>query len=184
MLNKFVAAITLALITNAAVAHPQAGGAHAHDFLSGFSHPFTGLDHLLAMLAVGIWSVRQSNAKWLPATFIGMVLVGVLTGVAGLTIPGLETGIALTVATMGVLIAVAARLPALAGLTMVGVFALLHGNAHGHELPAAASAFGLLLASTVLVYSGRTLGRISPALAVKVSGAAIAATGVVLAATV
>ena len=184
MLNKFVAAITLALITNAAVAHPQAGGAHAHDFLSGFSHPFTGLDHLLAMLAVGIWSVRQSNAKWLPATFIGMVLVGVLTGVAGLTIPGLETGIALTVATMGVLIAVAARLPAAVGVTMVGVFAVLHGNAHGHELPAAASAFGMLLATTILVYSGRTLGRISPALAVKVSGAAIAATGVMLAATV
>ena len=56
MSNKSVLAITLALITNAAVAHPQAGGAHAHDFFSGFAHPFTGLDHLLAMLAVGIWS--------------------------------------------------------------------------------------------------------------------------------
>jgi len=184
MLKRFALAIALALASTAAVAHPQAGGAHAHDFLSGFAHPFTGVDHLLAMLAVGIWSVRQSNAQWLPATFIGMVLVGVLTGVAGLTISGLETGIALTVATMGVLIAVAARLPAAVGVTMVGVFALLHGNAHGHELPAAASAFGMLLATTVLVYTGRTLGRISPALAVKVSGAAIAATGVMLAATV
>ncbi|USX18616.1 HupE/UreJ family protein [Oxalobacteraceae bacterium OTU3REALA1] len=184
MSNKSVLAITLALASTAAVAHPQAGGAHIHGFFEGFAHPFTGLDHLLAMLAVGIWSVRQSNAKWLPATFIGMVLVGVLTGVAGVTIPGLETGIALTVATMGVLIAVAARLPAAVGVTMVGVFAVLHGNAHGHELPAAASAFGLLLATTILVYSGRTLGRISPALAVKVSGAAIAATGVMLAATV
>lgn len=184
MSEKSALAFVLALASTAAVAHPQAGGAHAHDFISGFTHPFTGLDHLLAMLAVGIWSVRQSNAEWLPATFIGMVLVGMLTGVAGLTIPGLETGIALTVATMGVLIAVAARLPAAAGVTMVGVFAVLHGNAHGHEVPAVASALGLLLASTVLVYSGRMLGRVSPALAVKASGAAIAATGVMLAATV
>ena len=184
MPNKSALAVLLALASTAAVAHPQAGGAHAHDFLSGFAHPFTGVDHLLAMLAVGIWSVRQSSARWLPATFIGMVLIGVLTGVAGLTIPGLETGIALTVATMGVLIAVAARLPAAAGVTVVGVFAVLHGNAHGHELPAAASALGMLLATTVLVYSGRTLGRISPALAVKVCGAAIAATGVMLAAAV
>jgi urease accessory protein len=184
MSNKSALALILALASTAAVAHPQAGGAHAHDFLGGFAHPFTGLDHLLAMVAVGIWSVRQPNAKWLPATFIGMVLVGVLTGVAGLTIPGLETGIALTVATMGVLIAVAARLPAAVGVTMVGVFAVLHGNAHGHELPAAASAFGLLLASAVLVHGGRMLGRVSPALALKVSGAAIAATGVMLAATV
>ena len=186
MSKKSLAAITLALASAAAVAHPQAGGTHAHDVASalaeGFVHPFTGLDHLLAMLAVGAWSVRQPSAKWLPATFIGMVLVGVLTGVAGLTIPGLETGIALTVATMGVLIAVAARLPAAAGMTMVGAFAVLHGNAHGHELPAAASALGLLLASAVLIYGGRMLGRVSPALVLKVSGAAVAATGVLLAA--
>lgn len=184
MSKKSTLAILLALASSAAAAHPQAGGAHVHGFLDGFAHPFTGLDHMLAMVAVGIWSVRQPNAQWLPATFIGMVLVGVLTGVAGLTIPGLETGIALTVATMGVLIAVAARLPAAVGVSMVGVFAVLHGNAHGHELPAASSAFGLLLASAVLVHGGRVLGRVSPALALKVSGAAIAATGVMLAATV
>lgn len=189
MSKKTVAAVTLALASAAAVAHPQAGGVHAHDVVGalaeGFAHPFTGLDHLLAMLAVGAWSVHQPNgqphAKWLPATFIGMVLVGVLTGVAGLTIPGLETGIALTVVTMGVLIAMAARLPAAAGMTMVGAFAVLHGNAHGHELPAAASAIGLVFASAALVYGGRMLGRAIPALALKVSGAAIAATGVLLA---
>lgn len=193
MSKKTVAAVTLALISAAATAHPQAGGVHAHDVVSalaeGFAHPFTGLDHLLAMLAVGAWSVHQPNgepngephAKWLPATFIGMVLVGVLTGVAGLTIPGLEIGIALTVVTMGVLIAMAARLPAAAGMAMVGAFAVLHGNVHGHELPAAASAIGLLFASAALVYGGRMLGRAIPALALKVSGAAIAATGVLLA---
>lgn len=179
---KKIAALTLALISTAAFAHTGAG-AHSHGFLSGFAHPFTGLDHLLAMLAVGAWSVRQPNAKWLPATFIGMLLVGVATGAAGLTVPGLETGIALTVALMGVLLAVAVRLPAAASTVMIGVFALLHGNAHGLELPQAISAAGLLVASALLVYGGSVLGRVSPALAVKVTGAAIAATGVMLAAT-
>jgi len=176
--------LTLALASTAAMAHPQAGGAHTHGFLYGFIHPFTGLDHLLAMLAVGIWSVRQSNARWLRAVFIGMVMVGMASGAAGLAIPGLETGIAATVVLMGVLIAVAARLPAAAGAVMVGAFALLHGNAHGHELPQAASAGGLLLASGLLVLGGSVLGRVGPALALKVSGAAIAATGVMLVAAV
>lgn len=179
---KKIAALALALVSTAAFAHTGVG-AHSHGFLAGFAHPFTGLDHLLAMLAVGAWSVRQSNAKWLPATFVGMLLVGVATGVAGLVVPGLETGIALTVTLMGVLLAVAVRLPAAAGAVMVGAFALLHGNAHGHELPQAASAIGLLIASSLLVFGGNLLGRVSPALAVKASGAAIAATGVMLAAT-
>ena len=179
MKNKIVILATL-LLSGAAAAHPQVGGAHTHGFFDGFVHPFTGLDHLLAMLAVGMWSARQSHAKWLPATFIGMLLVGVLTGVAGLTIPGLETGIALTVVLMGILIAVAARLPAGVAAMMVGVFALLHGNAHGHELPEVASAGGLLLASALLVYGGRLGGRVSPALALKLTGAAIAASGAML----
>ncbi len=172
--------LTLALASSAALAHPQAGDAHTHGFLAGFAHPFTGLDHLLAMLAVGIWSVRQSNARWLQMVFIGMVMVGMASGAVGLAIPGLETGIAATVVLMGVLIAVAARVPAATGAVMVGAFALLHGNAHGHELPQAASAFGLLLASSLLVFGGSVLGRVGPSLALKVSGAAIAATGVML----
>ncbi|MET0266665.1 MAG: HupE/UreJ family protein [Duganella sp.] len=178
---KILAPALLALASGAAMAHPQAG-AHAHGFLDGLAHPFTGIDHLLAMLAVGIWSVRQTNAQWLPPTFIGMVMVGMLAGALGLAIPALETGIALTVATMGILIALAARLPAAAGVAMVGVFALLHGNAHGHELPTMSAALGLLVASTLLVYGGRLLGRVGPALALKCSGAAMAAAGMVLAA--
>jgi urease accessory protein len=174
--------LTLTFASSAALAHTGAG-AHTHGFLAGFTHPFTGLDHLLAMLAVGAWSVRQPNAKWLPATFIGMLFVGMASGAAGLSIPGLETGIALTVALMGVLLVAAARLPAAAGAVMVSVFAVLHGNAHGHELPQAISAAGLLAASLLLVVGGSVLGRVSPALAVKASGAAIAATGVMLAAT-
>jgi urease accessory protein len=181
-MKKPLTAIALTLASSAAFAHTGAG-AHTHGFLAGVAHPFTGLDHLLAMLAVGAWSVRQANAKWLPATFIGMLMVGMASGAVGLTMPGLETGIALTVALMGMLIALAARLPAAAGVAMVSAFALLHGNAHGLELPQASSAAGLLLASAALVYGGRWLGRRSPALALKLSGAAIAATGVMLVAS-
>ena len=181
-MKKHIAALTLALASTAAMAHPAAG-AHTHGFFDGFAHPFTGLDHLLAMLAVGAWSARQANARWLPATFAAMLLAGVASGAAGLSIPGLETGIALTVVLLGVLIALAARLPAAVGTAMVGAFALLHGNAHGHELPQLGSAAGLLLASGLLVYGGKLLGRLSPAWALKASGAAIAATGVMLAAS-
>jgi len=182
-MKKIAAALTLALASSAAMAHTGAG-AHSHGFLAGFAHPFTGLDHLLAMLAVGIWSVRQPNARWLQATFVGMVMAGMASGAAGLAIPGLETGIAATVVLMGVLIAVAARLPVAAGAAMVGAFALLHGNAHGHELPQAMSAVGLLLASGLLVIGGSVLGRGGPSLALKLSGAVIAATGVMLVAAV
>jgi urease accessory protein len=180
---KTAAPLLLLAASLSASAHPQAGGAHSHGFWDGFVHPFTGLDHLLAMLAVGIWSVRQGERNQLPLTFIGMMLFGVLTGVAGLDIPSLETSIALTVALLGCLIAAAVRLPAVAGMVLVGVFALLHGNAHGHELPQASSAFGLLMASALLIQAGRMAARVSPALAVKLCGAAIAATGVVLVAT-
>ena len=176
-----VPALMLALASSAAVAHPQAG-AHAHGFVDGFMHPLTGIDHLLAMLAVGAWSARQSSAQWLPPTFIGMVMVGMLAGALGMAIPGLELGIALTVVAMGALIALAARLPAAVGVAMVGGFAFMHGNAHGLELPTVPAAFGLLAASALLVYGGRLLGRVGPALALKFSGAGIAATGMVLAA--
>ncbi|SHN41818.1 urease accessory protein [Duganella sacchari] len=181
-MKKIATALALSVTATAAFAHTGTG-VHTHGFLSGFLHPLTGLDHLLAMLAVGAWSVRQQGARWLPLAFVGMLLVGVATGAAGLVVPGLETGIALTVALMGVLLAVAARLPAAPDVAMVGAFALLHGNAHGHELPHMASAIGLLLSSSLLVYGGSVLGRVSPALAVKAAGAVIAVTGVMLAAT-
>ena len=182
-LKTTVSVLALAAWPALALAHPQGGGAHTHGFFDGFAHPFTGLDHLLAMLAVGIWSARQDQGRALPLAFLGAMLLGVLSGVAGVIIPGLETGIALTVAVMGCLIAVAARLPAPAGMAMVAGFALLHGNAHGHELPQASSAFGLLLASASLIAAGRMAARVSPALMVKLSGAAIAAAGVLLVAT-
>jgi urease accessory protein len=149
-------------------------------FQAGFLHPFTGFDHLLAMLSVGIWSARQARGKALPRVFLAAMLLGALSGVAGLSIPGLETGIAATVVLIGVLIAVAVHLPLAVGAAMIAAFAVLHGNAHGHELPLAGSAFGFLAASGVLMLVGRWFGRAAELGMVRITGAGIAATGVLL----
>ncbi|WP_228896235.1 HupE/UreJ family protein [Pseudoduganella aquatica] len=172
-----------------ALAHPEAshGAAHAaaqagwgDAFQDGFLHPFTGFDHLLAMLSVGIWSARQPQGRALPLVFLAAMLLGALSGVAGVTIPGLETGIAATVVLAGVLIAMATRLPLAAGAALIAAFAILHGNAHGHELPLAGSAFGFLAASGVLMLVGRWFGRAAELGMVRITGAGIAATGVLL----
>lgn len=149
-------------------------------FQAGFAHPFTGFDHLLAMLSVGIWSARQQQGGALPLVFLGAMLLGALSGVAGATIPGLETGIAATVVLAGALVAMAARLPLAAGAALIAVFAILHGNAHGHELPAAGSAFGFLAASGLLMLGGRWFGRVAEGAMVRIAGAGIAATGVLM----
>lgn len=149
-------------------------------FQAGFLHPFTGFDHLLAMLSVGIWSARQTRGKPLPLVFLAAMLLGALSGVAGLSIPGLETGIAATVVSIGVLIAVAVRLPLAIGAAVIAAFAVLHGNAHGHELPLAGSAIGFLAASGVLMGVGRWFGRAAESGMVRITGAGIAATGVLM----
>lgn len=180
-------AATGAVASASALAHPSAAHAIAataagaqEQVLAGFAHPFTGFDHLLAMLAVGIWSARQPQGAQLTKVFLAAMLLGALSGVAGLTVPGLETGIAGTVALTGVLIALAARLPALAAAAMIAAFAVLHGNAHGHELPQLASAAGFLAASALLMAAGRRFGRVAEGAMVRVTGAGIAATGMLM----
>jgi urease accessory protein len=177
---RLAALAALMLASSCAQAHVQGGAWHTHGLRDGLLHPLTGLDHLLAMLAVGIWSVRQDSARWLPACFLATMLIGVLSGVAGLWIAGLETGLAVTVALLGVLVAAAVRLPDFAAGLMLATFAVLHGNAHGHELPEVASTAGLMLSSAVLIYAGRQLGQAVPAALLKWTGAAIAATGAML----
>ena len=109
-LRKTLFAIALFLSPALAFAH----GGHDHSgLLAGVAHPITGLDHLLAMLAVGLWAAQQSGtARWaLPGTFVATMLLGGLLGFAGLEIPLMETGIAGSVLAFGLLVAVAARLP-------------------------------------------------------------------------
>jgi urease accessory protein len=181
MKKLFTTAILLAA-SLPALAHP---GHTEMGFADGLLHPLTGADHLLALLAAGIWSMRQQHAEglqlrprpyplMLPAVFVAMMGAGAAAGMAGLHVPGLESGIALSVLLTGVLVAAAVKLPAWAGATLLGCFALLHGNAHGLELPHAASAAGYLGMSALLLGAGRLLGKLPLA---RVTGGAIAAAG-------
>lgn len=182
-LRKSFLATALLLGPALAFAHP--GHDHA-GLMAGVAHPLFGLDHLLAMLAVGLWAAQQQgNARWaLPLTFVATMLFGGLFGFAGIEMPLMETGIAGSVLALGLLVALAVRpaLPVAAGLT--ALFALSHGVAHGLELPELASpwgyAAGFVAATAVLHGAGYALARSLPQTAapmVRIAGAASALTG-------
>lgn len=131
---------TLALLFSAPVwAHT---GLHiGSGFASGVAHPFLGLDHLLAMVMVGLWAAQQQGA-WQrmapPLAFLSCMALGGYLGQAGVALPQVETGIALSVLGLGLMTAFAVRLPMAASLAIIGAFALFHGHAHGAEMPAVA----------------------------------------------
>ncbi|GGX92674.1 protein hupE [Litchfieldella qijiaojingensis] len=152
----------LLMMAGMAFAHP--GHEHESGFASGLAHPLLGLDHLLAMAAIGIWSIRQSTpmrrgAPWLAA---GGMLLGAGLAWGGLAMPGVETGIALSVLLAGVLITALVKLPAALGGALIVAFMLFHGHAHGSELPPGASMLaylaGFTLATLAITYVGRALG--------------------------
>jgi len=159
MLNKtsfrsLGTAAVLAVAAGAAQAHPGHG---ADGLLDGLTHPFMGVDHLLAMVAVGLWSVAalpQGRRVAGPVVFIAMLLAGALAACAGVALPRVETGVAASVVMLGVLMLAAGRLPAGLGLGLVAAAALLHGFAHGSELVAgqsfAAYATGFMVGSALL----------------------------------
>src|ERR1035441_7182387 len=138
-------------------------GAQAHlipgdvrGFGSGFAHPLHGLDHLLAMIAVGLWAAQLGGrARWLvPTSFVGVMVVGAVAAMSGQRIPFAEEGILLSVLVLGILIAVAAQFLLAASMVIVGVFALFHGDSHGTEIPVNAVGFaygaGFALATVAL----------------------------------
>lgn len=185
ILSRAAAALALAAAAGSAAAHPG----HAHSLADGLSHPFLGLDHLLAMVAVGLWSARALPAakRWQgPAVFVGAMLVAALASLAGVALPGVEPGIAATVMLCGALVACARELPARAGLALVALAALFHGLAHGAEAPAGgfvAFAVGFSLATAALHGAGLALAqRLQrlPALAWSLMGAALGAGGLAL----
>lgn len=175
----------LALLFTPAMAFAHTG----HDtsgIMAGVAHPVTGLDHLLAMLAVGLWAAQQhGSARWaVPVTFVTSMLLGGVLGFEGLQIPFMETGIAASVLAFGLLVAVAARLPISAALGMTALFALTHGVAHGLELPDLANpwgyAAGFVAATAVLHAVGYAMVRALPQAAaplVRLAGAASAGAG-------
>lgn len=124
------------LLPGMALAHTGAGDAHAHGALaSGLLHPFTGFDHLAAMLALGVWSALAVRPLWLaPAAFVLMLAVGALAGFAGLAIPAVEPMIASSLLVLGLLVATRRGLPVALAAGLAGLFAFFHGAAHGNEL--------------------------------------------------
>ena len=183
------AAAALALVAVAA-AHPGHDEAVLmHPFWSGFTHPFGGLDHVLAMIAVGLWAAqRGGSALWAwPAAFVGVMLAGGALGLAGIALPAIEPAIAASIVVLGVMVAFKARVPVLGGAVLIGAFALFHGNAHGLEAPgggAVAFAAGFALATAALHAIGLALGiaaaRIDWQPALRAGGALAAVAGAAL----
>jgi urease accessory protein len=171
--------------------------AHAHHlpgeaagFASGLGHPLLGLDHLLAMVAVGLWAAQLGGRSlWLvPAAFVSLMTVGGALGMLGVHLPMVEAGILASVLLLGLLIAASARLPVFGAMALVGLFAIFHGHAHGAEMPAGASgisyALGFALATAALHGCGIGLGLLArkhaSAPVLRFAGAAIALAGLCL----
>ena len=163
--RRAAAALLLPLaLPLSALAHTGAGTPHAHDaFFAGLLHPLTGLDHLAAMLALGVWSALALKRVWMaPLAFVAMLAVGALVGMAGFAVPAVEPMIASSLLVLGLLVALRRALPLAAALALTGFFAFFHGAAHGQELAAMSAApalAGMLLATALLHGTGILLGR-------------------------
>lgn len=155
-LLRGAAALGLALAAGTASAHTGHG---TESLFQGLAHPL-GLDHLLAMVAVGVWSAAAFDGarRWIaPLTFLAAMTAAALLAMAGLSLPFVEHGIALSVLMFGAMLAFAKRVPAAPGLALVTAAAALHGLAHGAELPAGASVAGYalgFLATTAALHAG------------------------------
>ena len=136
-------------------------------FISGFMHPLTGLDHIVAMVAVGLWGVFLGKpAIWvLPIVFPLVMAFGGALGVIGIDIPAIETGIALSGIVLGLAVAFAVKPPLWVAAIIVGAFAIFHGHAHGTELPNATSplvfSVGFVTATGLLHLAGIAFGELA-----------------------
>ncbi len=141
------------------LAHAHPGHTDYTGFSSGFTHPLFGLDHLIALLAVGLWAAQLGGRAVfrVPLTFVLVMILGAALGCAGVALPFVEAGILTSVLVLGLMIARAKQLPLHFSLGLVGLFALFHGNAHGLEMPATASSFMYFLgfaAASALLHAG------------------------------
>lgn len=160
-------------------------GLHGAGFTTGVVHPFSGLDHLLAMVAVGLWAAQLGGkARWaVPSAFVAMLGVGSALGMLGVNLPGVEAGIAASVLALGLLIAFSTRLPVAAGMALAGAFAIFHGHAHGAEMPGIATpwlyALGFIFSTALLHGVGLGAGmHAKRGKLVRLGGAALTFTGV------
>lgn len=176
------------LFSTPAFAHTAQG--QAQGFLTGFLHPLSGLDHVLAMVAVGIWGAQlRRPAIWiLPVAFPLVMSFGGLLGIRGVPLPGVEIGVAASAIVLGIAIAFELRPPLWVAGAIVSVFAIFHGHAHGTELPKAAApltyALGFVIATGLLHLCGILIGLVEfwPAGArlLRTAGGLIAAIGIFL----
>jgi urease accessory protein len=157
--------LVLAVVSTPALAHSENGV--AIDFWGGFTHPIFGPDHVIAMVAVGLWGAfLGAPAIWLlPVVFPLVMAVGGAFGVVGMPLPGVETGIAVSAIILGGMVAFAAKPPLWIAAVLVGAFAIFHGHAHGAELPIGADAvafsMGFVVATGMLHLAGIAFGGLS-----------------------
>lgn len=176
-------AVSLGTLATPALAHT---GPAVSGLGSGLAHPFMGLDHLLAMAAVGVWAALQPSGRaWhAPAVFLAMLAAGAFVGMAGIDVPFVEPGILASVMLFGLMIAAATVLPSSVGLATIAAFAVLHGHAHGTEAVGAVAGYmaGFMTASSALHLGGYAAGRQLQRVrfAAPVAGLAIAAAGAAL----
>ena len=188
-LNSFVWLLLLVgcfTFTPSAHAHVQQG--QAVSFLTGFEHPWSGLDHVLAMMAVGLWGAQLGNpAIWtLPIIFPLVMSFGAMMGLLGIPLPGIEIGIATSAIVLGIMVLGEVRPKMIIAASLVGCFAVFHGHAHGTELPAGQSgilySMGFVVATGCLHGVGIAIGLIHRwplgKLVLRGSGALIAAMGI------
>ncbi len=193
---KRLAVTTGILIAATAPAFAHVNPADNGSFLAGFSHPLFGLDHIVVMVAVGLWAATiGGRAIWaIPAAFVGAMVIGYLLSLTGLALPFAEPMILASVVALGLLIAAAVRLPVTIGVILVGLFAVFHGHAHGSELGVAAAlpfGFGFALATALLhasgvgiglfLGSGKGLGEAAGKIVARLLGGMAAALGIALA---
>lgn len=156
MLKRLSATVAI-LAATAAPAFAHLNPAEHGSFMAGLSHPLSGADHMLAMIAVGLWAAQiGGRARWaVPASFVSLMALGFVLALVGAPLPFVEPGILASVIGLGLLVALAVRVPTAISAAVVGVFALFHGYAHGGELGAAtALSFGLgFIVSTALLHA-------------------------------
>lgn len=177
----------LLLVSGTALGHAEGHGAGG--FLTGFVHPLSGWDHMLAMVAVGLWGAYLGRpALWqLPVVFPLVMALGGALGIAGVALPFVEAGIAASALVLGLMVILAVRPPLGVAAALVGIFAIFHGHAHGTELPHATNALGyaagFVIATGLLHVAGIAMGMLIrwPAgqIVVRGAGGLIAAGGFV-----
>jgi urease accessory protein len=188
-MTRFALALALlaALAAAAVPAEAHTFGAAGSGLAEGFAHPLLGLDHLLAMVGVGVWAAQLGGeSRWaVPGAFVLVMALGGLIGAAGLHVPLVEFGVAGSVLVVGALIALGARPGTEPAMALVAAFAFLHGHAHGAEMPFAAdvASYGLgFVAATVLLHAAgfAAVGLARRPLLLRLGGGAIAAAGLLL----